>query len=232
MMYQETILPTYINYWNRDFQRILLWYYSEWSCKDDSPVHNTILCADRHSSFFDMSISLPSLVFDNRSQIASNEYFFSVSMYYVSTIPQVICKIVSQKAARAFLNSSGWPAISLGLGGFMSSEQILYESDLLPFPNEVNRYISLLKIIHPFHKKELIDYMSGKVRNLSPNEYAIFCEEVYGLKKQIVDELDNCKSSFITTCEGIRDVKKDVKHSVVHLWNSMYLKDVGGYYDK
>ena len=62
----------------------------------------------------------------------------------------------------------------------MSSEQILYESDLLPFPNEVNRYISLLKIIHPFHKKELIDYMSGKVRNLSPNEYAIFCEEVYG----------------------------------------------------
>ena len=57
------------------------------------------------------------------------------------------------------------------MGGFMSPEQVLYESDLIPFPNEVNRYISLLKIIHPFHRSELKDYMSGNACNLSPDEY-------------------------------------------------------------
>lgn len=44
----------------------------------------------------------------------------------------------------------------------MSHEQVLYESDLVSFPNEVYRNISLLKIIYPFHRSELKEYGTRK----------------------------------------------------------------------
>ena len=51
---------------------------------------------------------------------------------------------------------------TIRMGGFMSHEQVLYESDLVSFPNEVYRNISLLKIIYPFHRSELKEYGTRK----------------------------------------------------------------------
>ncbi len=233
MNYQDKDLQSYIKYWNHDFQKILIWYYLEWLSDNNSCIHNMILSGDKHRSFSE--IRRQQFPVDDGPQISPDEYFFSASMYYIAAIPQVICNIASPKAARAFLNSSGWPAISLGMGGFMSPEQVLYESDLIPFPNEVNRYISLLKIIHPFHRSELKDYMSGNACNLSPDEYALFYSEVKSHEESIIAELDVRISSFIDICEGIRDKKVDIcdywKQFGRLPWDMMYMINRSGYWD-
>lgn len=117
----------------------------------------------------------------------------------------------------------------------MSPEQVLYESDLIPFPNEFNRYISLLKIINPFHRSELKDYMSGNACNLSPDEYAIFYSEVKSHEESIIAELDVRISSFIDICEGIRDKKVDIcdywKQFGRLPWDMMYMINRSGYWD-
>lgn len=63
------------------------------------------------------------------------------------------------------------------MGGRMRAEQIMYESELLPDPNEVDRYISLICIIHNFHGEEILDYMLGVSPNLSYNAYSNFALE-------------------------------------------------------
>jgi len=242
MIYQETDLPKFVKYWNEDFQTVLLWYYTEW-CDKGGPIRNVILSA-KHNSFSDIRPKLcdilPIIVkslgndvdgaecdisHNNLKRICPDEYFFSASMYYISSIPQIICKIVSPKAARYFLNSSGWPAISLGLGGFMSPEQILFESGLLPYPNEVNKYISLLKIVHPFQKRELLEYMSGRAENICQKEYALFCEEIKGSEEQIIEELDKCLTSFISICAELKNGKE-------RPWPMMYLDNNCSFYEE
>ena len=222
MTYQECDIQKYIKYWNEDFSKVLLWYYTWWGDKS-GPINNLILSA-KHNSFDDirprlrLSVLPETQIRFTTPQICPDEYFFSASMYYISAIPQIICKVISPNAARNFLNSSGWPAISLGLGGFMSPEQILYESGLLPYPNEVNRYISLLNIVHPFQKKEILEYMSGHSNNLDQSKYELFCEEVKGSEDCILEELDKCQTYFRSICY-------DIKNGNNQSWSLMYLDD-------
>lgn len=218
MIYQKNDLTQYVEYWNRDFKDVLQWYYQDWGHKD-GPIRNIILSA-KHNSFYEIR---PRILF-GQSHINADEYFFSASMYYLSVIPQIICKICSPRAARNFLNSSGWPAISLGLGGFMSAEQILYESELLPYPNEVVRYISLLNIVHDFHKKELENYLSGNEDSLSLSEYSLLLEEVKESRELIIDELNKCQSEFIKVCEKIKESQKNP-------WQPMYMENNCSFYN-
>lgn len=230
--YQQSDLPDYIKYWNEDFPQVLLWYYKEWS-NHPSNIPSLILSA-KHNSFDDIRPTILLLepsgkdgIIDRKSpqtRISSDEFFFSASMYYLSLIPQVIAKTTSSpETARLFFRASGWPAISLGLGGFMSAEHILYESDLLPYPNEVQRYISLLVIIHDYHKKEVVDFISGNAQSNDMNSYRLFCESANGFMEQICTELDRCQQSFIKNCE-------DIKVSNAHTWNPMYLEDNGYFF--
>ena len=207
-MYTETNIAEFINYWNTQFPVALQSYYTDWLTSIDDKtgcIRNVILSA-KHKI------------------IKTDEYFFSASMYYMTVIPQIICKIASPKAARAFLNSSGWPAISLGLGGFMSAEQVLYESELLPYRNEVNKYISLLKITLDFQKQELVEYMSGNADTLDKEAHITFCEETKGLQEEILNELDRLHSYFINVC-------LDIKVHKEHSWESMYLDNNCNFYE-
>lgn len=230
MLYKESDLPEYVKYWKEEFAKVLNWYYTDWLHNFNNSGKNMILSA-KHRSFVDLLRPLNlSLLFtelsprpkdniersETQNKICSNEYFFSASMYYLSVIPQIISKVIQPEIARNFLRSSGWPAISLGMGGYMSAEQILYESELLPYPNEVDRYISLISIIHNFHKEELSDYMLGSSPNLNNNAYSIFCSGVKKDTQRILLELDSQKDSFIQVCTDIKSGKEKP-------WDPMYL---------
>lgn len=102
------------------------------------------------------------------------------------------------------------------MGGNMSAEQILYESELLPYPNEVDRYISLISIIHNFHREEILDYMLGSSPNLNNNAYISFCSGVKNHTQRILLELDRQKDSFIQVCSDIKSGKEKP-------WKPMYL---------
>lgn len=228
MLYKESDLPEYIKYWKEEFAKVLNWYYTDWLHNFNDSGKNMILSA-KHRSFGDL-LGPISLLFtelspspkdniersETRNKICSNEYFFSASMYYLSVIPQIISKALQPEIARNFIISSGWPAISLGMGGYMSAEQILYESELLPYPNEVDRYISLISIIHNFHREELSDYMLGSSPNLNNNAYSSFCSGVKNDTQRILLELDRQKDSFIQVCSDIKSGKEKP-------WKPMYL---------
>ena len=126
------------------FKNLLFEYYPDRNTPNSDTPYCFIKSAARNRaqyiklgpSLFGKSLNLPS----------EQQYFFSASMFFMSLIPQVIYKIAGDIAKNAFHRSSGWPILSCGLGGIMSPEQWLYESEIIPVNKEVEYYNTLLDI--------------------------------------------------------------------------------------
>ena len=108
----------------------------------------------------------------------------------MSLIPQVIYKILGDAARLEFHRSSGWPILSCGLGGIMSPEQWLDESEILPQGKEVEYYNDLLDIILPFHCNELQSFLSGTELSVDSKAYASLCKRVDGKVEEIIREIE------------------------------------------
>ena len=121
---------------------------------------------------------------------SEQQYFFSASIFFMSLIPQVIHKIIGDAARLAFHKSSGWPILSCGLGGIMSPEQWLHESEIIPQHKEVEYYNDLLDIILPFHCNELQSFLSGAELSVDSKAYASLCKRADGKIDEIIREIE------------------------------------------
>ena len=103
---------------------------------------------------------------------STEQYFFSVSVFYLVLIPQVITKVLGENGKALFLHVSGWPEVSAGLGGCVSAEQWLYESGyLFPSIEEAPYYNTLLDITFSFFREELQTFLQGNDANTNSDAY-------------------------------------------------------------
>ena len=103
---------------------------------------------------------------------STEQYFFSVSVFYLVLIPQVITKVLGENGKTLFLHASGCPEVSSGLGGCVSAEQWLYESgDLFPSIEEATYYNTLLDITFSFFREELQTFLQGNDANTNSDAY-------------------------------------------------------------
>jgi hypothetical protein len=170
------------------FPHLLLEYYPDRNNPDKNTPYSFIKSAARNSR---QNIKLgTSLIGASLNLSSEQQYFFSVSVFFVSLIPQVIYKIAGDVAMMSFHRSSGWPIFSCGLGGIMSPEQWLYESDIIPENKEVEYYNTLLDILLPFHCNELRLFLSGTELSVDSKAYASLCKRVDGKVEEIIREIE------------------------------------------
>lgn len=165
------------------FPHLLLEYYPDRNNPDKNTPYSFIKSAARNSR---QNIKLGTSL--NLS--SEQQYFFSVSVFFGSLIPQVIYKISGDVAMMSFHRSSGWPIFSCGLGGIMSPEQWLYESEIIPENKEVEYYNTLLDILLPFHCNELRLFLSGTELSVDSKAYASLCKRVDGKVEEIIREIE------------------------------------------
>lgn len=170
------------------FPHLLLEYYPDRNNPDKNTPYSFIKSAARNSR---QNIKLgTSLIGASLNLSSEQQYFFSVSVFFGSLIPQVIYKIAGDVAMMSFHRSSGWPIFSCGLGGIMSPEQWLYESDIIPENKEVEYYNTLLDILLPFHCNELRLFLSGTELSVDSKAYASLCKRVDGKVEEIIREIE------------------------------------------
>lgn len=165
------------------FPHLLLEYYPDRNNPDKNTPYSFIKSAARNSR---QNIKLGTSL--NLS--SEQQYFFSVSVFFGSLIPQVIYKISGDVAMMSFHRSSGWPIFSCGLGGIMSPKQWLYESEIIPENKEVEYYNTLLDILLPFHCNELRLFLSGTELSVDSKAYASLCKRVDGKVEEIIREIE------------------------------------------
>lgn len=90
----------------------------------------------------------------------------------------------------SFHRSSGWPILSCGLGGIMSPEQWLNESEIIPVNKDIGYYNTLLDILLPFHCNELRLFLSGTELSVDSEAYASLCKRTNGKVDEIIREIE------------------------------------------
>lgn len=170
------------------FPHLLLEYYPDRNNPNKNRPYSFIRSAERNSR---QNIKLgTSLIGASLNLSSEQQYLFSASMFFMSLIPQVIYKILGDAARLEFHRSSGWPILSCGLGGIMSPEQWLYESEILPQGKEVEYYNDLLDIILPFHCNELQSFLSGTELSVDSKAYASLCKRADRKVDEIIREIE------------------------------------------
>lgn len=165
------------------FPHLLLEYYPDRNNPNKNTPYCIIKSATRNSN---QNIKLGTSL--NLS--SEQQYFFSASMFFMSLIPQVIYKILGDAARLEFHRSSGWPILSCGLGGIMSPEKWLDESEILPQDKEVEYYNDLLDIILPFHCNELQSFLSGTELSVDSKAYSSLCKRADRKVDEIIREIE------------------------------------------
>ena len=179
----DTALSEYKNFWFSKFIKALKWYFPYVS--HDSTM---ILGATRrHNNYVHLYHGHGrSGILDSDSGRTTNtdlifsdtcdEYYFSASVFYYVLLPQVVAKVFGTEAAAYFHKASGWMRISEGMGGNVSAEHWLERSgELYPREKEVQYYIALIDTIHGFHKKEMLEFLSGNAAALDMDAYKKLC---------------------------------------------------------
>ena len=113
----------------------------------------------------------------------------------------MIAKVFGTQAAACFHQASGWMRISEGMGGNVSAEHWLYKSDeLYPMEKEVQYYIALIDIIHSFHKKEILEFLSGNAAAIDMDAYVKLCdltsESLVDFEKELDSAVEAAKLHF------------------------------------
>ena len=186
------------------FINVLLEYYPFRSNPDKYTPYCFIKAADRWSNKQIRLSEFSDSLLPRQSSIllsCEHQYYFSASMFFMSLIPQVIQKTAGYSAKIDFHSSSGWPILSCGLGGIMSPEQWLYESDIIPHIKETKYYNPLLDIVLPFHCNELRSFLSGTEISIDNKAYVSLCKQVNGKINEIIKEIERAteqaKQNFV-----------------------------------
>ncbi len=168
-------LEEFKKFYYSKFSELFTWYYP-------SRCENMILFAARDSN-------------NNRSLSGKIDsigcYFFSVAVFFHVLIPQVIIRIAGRKAFDLFIKSSAWPRFSAGMGGPVSAEQWLYESDnnIYPSLEEARYYNDLLEITLPFFQSEISAFLKGDHPSADRASYESLCKIVKGKEDAILNEI-------------------------------------------
>lgn len=135
---------------------------------------------------------------------STEEYYFSVSVFFISLIPQVIEKVSGKEATKLFHKASAWPVLSAGLAGIVSPERWLYESgdEVYPSSFESPYYCSLLDIVLPFHVKEILDFLKGTQNSADVNAYSNLCEctknDIEKIAEELIAATKESENNFLT----------------------------------
>ena len=194
-------LEEFKTFYYTKFPAVFSWFYP-------SQHGNMILFAERIKNDY-RSLS---------SKIGKEEqYFFSAAVFFHVLIPQVIIRIAGRNAFDLFIKSSAWPRFSAGMGGPVSAEQWLQESDLIPLGKEVSYYNALLDITLPFFQSELSSFFRGDQQSADNESYATLCELYSGKVSVILNEIasatikaeshfkDGCHQVYYLTEEEIKE---------------------------
>ena len=197
---RKQTLAEYVSFYQTRFSALFKWFYP--SMKDDGFVpfatryHNEERQFNAGFSgwnphFFTFSPDIPKDELGIDHMDSEELYFFSTSVFFHALIPQVIWKVAGQDAWDLFCKAAAWPRMSAGLGGFVSAEQWLWESDqdLFPSPGEAPYYNTLLDIILGFHTEELTEFLKGKSPCADAESFSKLHEIVKDLVKPIAEEL-------------------------------------------
>jgi hypothetical protein len=116
-------------------------------------------------------------------------------------LPQVVAKVFGTEAAAYFHKASGWMRISEGMGGNVSAEHWLERSgELYPREKEVQYYIALIDTIHGFHKKEMLEFLSGNAAALDMDAYKNLCNitstSLTDFEKELDSAVESAKQHF------------------------------------
>ena len=176
---KELTLTEYKDFYFKKFPNALMWYYP--SLRGDIILHAARkFNADRRFEDFGRS----------RDYSSTEQYYISASTYFFCLIPYVIEKIVGCDARDLFYKASSWPKMSAGLAGYVSPEQWLFESELLPLKGrEASCYNDLLDIILPFHCSEIEDFFKGGQLSANKEAYDSLCLLVTDKIDVIIEEI-------------------------------------------
>jgi hypothetical protein len=205
---QDTALAEYKSFWFSKFNKAMRWYFPYVS--HDSTM---ILGATRrHNNYVHLyhghgrsgildsdggRTTNTDLIFSD----TCDEYYFSASVFYYVLLPQVVAKVFGTEAAAYFHKASGWMRISEGMGGNVSAEHWLERSgELYPREKEVQYYIALIDTIHGFHKKEMLEFLSGNAAALDMDAYKNLCNitstSLTDFEKELDSAVESAKQHF------------------------------------
>lgn len=188
--YPEQTLEDFKAFYSSKFSSVFDWFYP-------NRAKDLVLYATRKDNDFHSFEMVP---------CSTERYYFSVAIFFHVLIPQVILRVAGGESFKLFIKSSAWPRFSAGMGGPVSAEQWLYESDLydgdgiFPSQPESEYYNALLDIIHPFFQSELIHFFNGTECSADKDSYIALCEMVREKTNTILEELAiatrNAKKNF------------------------------------
>ena len=103
------------------------------------------------------------------------EHIFSGIFAHNILIQQALAEFCGEELwiNEPFHRSSGWPMISAGLAGtYCDVLTMLGNARLLPYRNEVERYKTMMEVLHPIMIAEIRDFLTGKnPTNINPSAY-------------------------------------------------------------
>ncbi len=191
---QDLTLKAYKEFYFKEFPRLLEWFYP--SRSHDGRV---ILFAYRDDNLGRRFLRLVECPGELDS---TGEYFFSVSVFFTSLIPQVLKKSINCTAMDLFFKASGWPLMSSGLGGQVSAECWLKDSEIYPNEVEVKWYNALIDIVKPFFVNEIREFLKGGQASLDSAAYQQLVESAEGktdvIEKNLLAAVAQAKENFRT----------------------------------
>ena len=197
-LHPSETLHNYKEFWFNHFSNLLAWYFPNrtdlmilYASREDNKnryIHSGLIAYNTTDKPCGINGS-------------TDEYFFSNSVFFYVLLPQVIAKTWGSDAARLFHKASGWIRTSAGLGGNVSAEQWLYESEeLYPSIGEVKYYNVLIDVVSNFHKQEIVDFMKGDMISNDAESYKSLCEITSGslpLFEETFDKaIEDAKNNF------------------------------------
>lgn len=183
---KEEVLKEYKTYYYNKFIENFHEYYNDWS--NDKKM---ILFAVRHKHLKSKVILFRGFAPDNNTLYleSTEQYYFAASVFYMCLIPQVMQRVLGDMAKRNMHAASGWPNMSAGLGGNVSAEQWLKESDLNPEVGEADYFNSLLEIILPFHCSEIADFLNITSESIDIEAHKSLCIAAKGKVDCVLNEI-------------------------------------------
>ena len=122
-------------------------------------------------------------------------HMFSVAVFYIHSMAQVIGHLYGYRLMEDFLRASGCPLIHCGSGGHMHPIQVMYEGALYPCASHFESYISILNTSKEFIKEYFINFLQGEAHNLNNEAYHRLCKVV--CIAACIDDLEAILDNYI-----------------------------------
>ena len=162
-------------YRTQDFERGLQNYFKVTESKDG---YRIIKHMDRRKNG-NATVPYLSLLEENASE---KSIYFAFIFYYVLLCNYTIKEVAGMDALINFLKCTNWPMTSCGIGGIMSPNHMLLESDLVYKEDSANcqKARSTFRETIPFMKEELNNFFKGGAENLNQTAYDEFVKAMDG----------------------------------------------------